>query len=85
MGDFTGEAQLTPTAVNPASLQMTIRADSLKETREVFTPQQKQIINKEISELVLETAKYPEIIFRSTEVTGKLAPAGHYEAKIGGI
>ncbi len=84
VGDFTGEAQLTPTAVNPASLQMTIRAGSLEETRDVFTPQQKQIINKEISELVLETAKYPEIIFKSTEVTGKLAPAGHYEAKIGG-
>ena len=57
VGDFTGEAQLTPTAVNPASLQMTIRADSLAETRDVFTPQQKQIINKEIRELVLETAK----------------------------
>ena len=84
VGDFTGEAQLTPTAINPASLQMTIRADSLEETRDVFTPPQKQIINKEIRELVLETAKYPEIIFKSTEVTGKLAPAGRYQATIGG-
>lgn len=84
VGDFTGEAQLTPTAVNPASLQMTIRADSLAETRDVFTPQQKQIINKEIRELVLETAKYPEIVFKSTEVTGRLAPAGRYQATIGG-
>ncbi len=84
VGDFTGEAQLTPSAINPASLQMTIRADSLAETRDVFTLQQKQIIDKEISQLVLETAKYPEIVFKSTEVTGKLAPAGHYEATIGG-
>ncbi|HEY3025755.1 MAG TPA: YceI family protein [Pyrinomonadaceae bacterium] len=84
VGDFSGEAQLTPTAINPASLQMTIRADSLAETRDVFTPQQKQIINKEIRELVLETAKYPEIVFKSTEVTGKLTAATHYEAKIGG-
>jgi polyisoprenoid-binding protein YceI len=84
VGDFSGEAQLTPTALNPASLQMTIRAASLEETRDVFTPQQKQIINGEIRELVLETAKFPEITFKSTEVTGKLTAAGHYEAKIGG-
>ncbi|MEO8434507.1 MAG: YceI family protein [Pyrinomonadaceae bacterium] len=84
VGDFAGEAELTPTAVSPASLRMTIRADSLEETRDVFTPAQKQIINKEIKELVLETAKYPEIVFKSTDVTGKLTTAGHYEAKIGG-
>ena len=84
VGDFTGEAQLAPTAVNPASLQMTVRADSLEETRDVFTPPQKQIINKEIRDLVLETAKYPEIVFKSTEVTGRLVPAGRYQATIGG-
>lgn len=83
-GDFQGEAQLTPTALNPASLQMTVRADSLEETRDVFTPQQKQIINGEIRELVLETAKFPEITFKSTDVTGRMSAAGHYEAKIGG-
>jgi polyisoprenoid-binding protein YceI len=81
--DFTGEAQLTPDAVSPASLQLTIRADSLVETRDVFTEQQKQIINKELREIVLETAKYPEIIFKSTDVTGKLV-GGQFEVKIGG-
>jgi polyisoprenoid-binding protein YceI len=81
--DFTGEAQLTPGASSPASLRMTIRADSLVETREVFTEQQKQIINKELREIVLETAKYPEITFKSTDVTGNLA-GGQFEAKIGG-
>jgi polyisoprenoid-binding protein YceI len=84
VGDFSGEAVLTPNALNPASLQMTVRADSLEETRDVFTPQQKQIINKEIRELVLETAKYPEITFKSTDVTGRLDSASRYEAKIGG-
>ena len=80
---FSGEAQLTPGAASPASLQMTIRADSLVETRDVFTEQQKQIINKELREIVLETAKYPEITFKSTEVTGNLT-GGQFEAKIGG-
>ena len=82
--DFTGEAALTPGAVSPASLQLTVRAASLEETRDVFTPQQKQIINKELNEIVLETAKYPEITFRSTEVTGGLTTTGHFDAKIGG-
>jgi polyisoprenoid-binding protein YceI len=81
--DFSGEAQLTPGASPPASLQMTIRADSLVETRDVFTEQQKQIINKELREIVLETAKYPEITFKSTDVTGNLT-GGQFEAKIGG-
>lgn len=82
--DFTGEAALTLDALNPASLQISIRADSLEETRDIFTEQQKQIINKELREIVLETAKYPEISFKSTEVTGRLITGGQYEAKIGG-
>src|SRR5215203_3838878 len=52
--DFDGEAELTPSALSPASLQLRVRADSLEETRDVFTEQQKQIINKELREIVLE-------------------------------
>jgi polyisoprenoid-binding protein YceI len=70
--DFSGEAELTPDVVNPASLQMTVRAASLEETDPVFTPEQKSIINKEVNELVLETAKFPEISFQSTGVKGGL-------------
>lgn len=81
--DFSGEAQLTPGTITPASLQITARADSLAETRDVFTEQQKQIINREMREVVLETAKYPEITFKSTDITGKLAGM-QFEAKIGG-
>jgi polyisoprenoid-binding protein YceI len=82
--DFTGEAELTLDALNPASLQMRIRADSLEETRAVFTEQQKQIINRELREIVLETAKYPEIVFKSTDVTGRLLAGGEYQVKLGG-
>ena len=81
--DFTGEAELTPGALLPASLQIRVRADSLEETRDVFTMEQKQIINRELREIVLETAKYPEITFKSTTVTGQLS-GGQYEAKIAG-
>ena len=81
--DFDGEAALDLTALNPASLQMTVKAASLEETRDVFTPAQKGIINKELNEIVLETAKYPEITFKSTDVKGGLKN-GAFDVKIGG-
>jgi polyisoprenoid-binding protein YceI len=70
--DFTGEASFDPAAIDPATLEMRVRAASLEETDPVFTAQQKGIINKELNEIVLETAKYPEIIFKSTAVEGRI-------------
>jgi polyisoprenoid-binding protein YceI len=81
--DFSGEADLALNVINPASLQLTVRADSLEETSDEFTPAQKQIINKELDEIVLESAKYPEITFKSTDVKGKFS-GGAFEAEIGG-
>ena len=81
--DFTGEVELTPTAIAPAALTLTVRADSLAETRDVFTEQQKQIINKELREIVLEPAKYPEITFRSTQVAVRPTPDG-FEVRLTG-
>ncbi len=69
--EFTGEAQITPGSITPASLEITAKAASMVETRDVFTEPQKQIINKELREIVLEPDKYPDIVFKSTSVTGK--------------
>ncbi|HEY0405272.1 MAG TPA: YceI family protein [Pyrinomonadaceae bacterium] len=82
--DFSGNVQLTPGSVSPASLQMTVKADSLVETRDAFTEPQKQIINKELREIVLETAKYPEITFKSAEVKIKPFKGGQFQASVGG-
>lgn len=82
--EFTGEAQLTPGSITPASLEITAKAASMVETRDVFTEPQKQIINKELREIVLEPDKYPDITFKSTRVTGKSTGADHYELKIEG-
>jgi polyisoprenoid-binding protein YceI len=82
--DFFGEAQITPDKITPASLQLTVKADSMVETSDAFTEPQKQIINRELREIVLEPAKYPEIVFRSTEVTGKSLGNGQYDLKIRG-
>jgi polyisoprenoid-binding protein YceI len=81
--DFEGTAELDLNVVNPASLQMTVRAASLEETDPVFTDDQKKIINKELNEIVLETAKYPEITFRSTDIKATVA-SGKFNVRIGG-
>jgi polyisoprenoid-binding protein YceI len=81
--DFGGMAELDLSALNPASLQLTVQAASLEETDPVFTPEQKKIINKEVNELVLETAKYPEIIFKSADIKGSIAQ-GKFNVQIGG-
>jgi polyisoprenoid-binding protein YceI len=82
--EFTGQAQITPGSITPASLEITAKAGSMVETRDVFTEQEKQIINKELREIVLEPEKYPDITFKSTRVTGKSTGADRYELKIEG-
>jgi polyisoprenoid-binding protein YceI len=82
--DFNGEVRLTRDTILPASLQITVKTNSLVETRDVFTEQQKQIINKELREIVLETENYPEMTFRSTNVTGKMNAGGVFDAKVEG-
>lgn len=82
--EFSGEAQITPDKITPASLQLTVRTDSMVETSDAFSETQKQIINRELREIVLEPEKYPEIVFKSTEVTGKALGNGKYDLKIRG-
>ncbi|HEY8188446.1 MAG TPA: YceI family protein [Pyrinomonadaceae bacterium] len=82
--EFSGEALITVDQITPASLELTVKADSMVETSDAFTEPQKQIINKELREIVFEPAKYPEIVFKSTEVTGKSLGNGQYDVKIKG-
>ncbi len=82
--DFSGEAMLTPETINPASLKITAKAGSMVETSSVFTEQQKQIINKELREIVLLPDKYPDMVFQSSSVTGKATGANDYELQITG-
>ena len=81
---FSGEAEITPDLIAPASLRLVVKTESMRETNSLFTEQQKQIIDKELREIVLLPAKYPEIVFQSTDVKGKSLGNGQYELKIGG-
>lgn len=82
--DFTGEARLNPSQIAASSLRLAVKTDSMVETSDEFTPQQKEIINKELREMVLERAKYPEIVFRSTAVSGRMVGSNQYDLKIRG-
>ena len=82
--EFTGEVQLTPDTITPASLHLVVKAASLHETGADFTDQQKQIIDKELKDIVFHPDQYPDITFQSTNVTAKNSGAGRYEVKING-
>jgi polyisoprenoid-binding protein YceI len=83
-GDFSGQVEITEGTVTPASLRLVVKAASLHETGADFTEPQKQIINKELHDIVLLPDQYPDIIFQSTNVTVKNATADRYEVKIDG-
>jgi polyisoprenoid-binding protein YceI len=82
--EFSGNVEITPGVIVPASLRLVVKAGSLVETGAAFTDQQKQIINKELHDIVLHPDQYPEIIFQSTAVTSKPAANGQFEVKING-
>jgi polyisoprenoid-binding protein YceI len=82
--DFTGEAQATPGTLTPASFEIRVKADSLAETQAKFTEQQKQMINDATHKQVLETSLYPEITFKSTDISTEKTSENDFKAKIGG-
>ncbi|HSE31168.1 MAG TPA: YceI family protein [Pyrinomonadaceae bacterium] len=82
--EFSGEVDLTPDSITPASLHLVVKAGSLVETGEAFTEPQKEIINKELREIVLHPDKYPDITFQSTSVKSKPAEGGGYDVEIRG-
>lgn len=81
--NFTGEAAFTYVTVSPASLQMTIKADSLAVVDKI-SDSDRQKIQTTMRDEVLEVAKYPEIILKSTNVAATRTGEGHYSATITG-
>jgi len=82
--DFSGQVELTPDTITPASLHLVVKAASLHETGADFTEPQKQIINKELKDIVLLPDQYPDITFQSANVTSKGLGGGRYDVKING-
>ena len=82
--DFNGDVQFTPDSSQPASLRMTVRAGTLSEVGKDFSEKDRQGINRAIRDEALEVAKYPDIVFKSTNISVTKAGEGRYQAKISG-
>jgi polyisoprenoid-binding protein YceI len=81
--DFGGETQFTYGTVEPASLRIAIKADSLAVTDKI-SESDRQKIQGTMRDEVLEVSTYPEITFHSTGVSANKTGEGQYQAKIPG-
>lgn len=81
--DFGGHVDFTFGTVEPASLEITIKAGSLEVTDKV-SASDRQKIEGTMRDEVLEISKYPEIVFKSTGVNATKTGEGLYQARISG-
>ncbi|HEX5733012.1 MAG TPA: YceI family protein [Blastocatellia bacterium] len=80
--DFTGEVEFSPDAPEHSSLSIRVQSGSLEVVDEV-SDKDRRDMERQIREDVLETERYPEIVFESSAVSADRA-AGQYRAKIKG-
>ena len=81
--DFNGTATFTYGSVTPASLQFTVKADSLAVTDKVSDSDRNKIQATMRNE-VLDVNNYPDITFKSTAITATRVEEGKYQTKITG-
>lgn len=77
--EFTGEAKFSPDALYDGSLRLVVDTKSLVVLDDV---KDKQEIERVMHNEVLETARFPEIVFQSTSVTLTKINDVRYKAKI---
>ncbi len=81
--DFKGEARLTPETIEPALIELKINAGSLEVADEISEKDRREI-NQKMRDEVLEIAKYPEIVFASSEAAAAKTGEGEYRADLRG-
>lgn len=79
--DFTGEARFAPDTLADATLRLEISAESL-EVADDIKEKDKQEIQRAMRDDVLETERYPEIVFQSTSITPTRIIPGRWKARI---
>jgi polyisoprenoid-binding protein YceI len=79
--DFSGEVQFVPGSFESASVKMTIKADSIVLSNEVKEKDRIEL-EQTMREQVLEIAKYPEIIFVSSNISVTRLAEGRYRARV---
>ncbi|MGA9770982.1 MAG: YceI family protein [Blastocatellia bacterium] len=79
--DYTGEVQCTQGFLTNASVRLETKTDSLIVIDDV-KEKDRQEIESLMHSTVLETARYPEILFQSTNITVTRIAEGRYKARI---
>jgi polyisoprenoid-binding protein YceI len=80
VNDFSGEAEFVPGTFENASLKMVINANSLLVTN--VKEKDRQDIEGTTRNEVLETRKYPEIVFESHNISLSRIGDGRYRARV---
>jgi polyisoprenoid-binding protein YceI len=81
--DFRGEASFDSAAPMQASLELRIKADSLQVMDDIKN-KDRQEMERTMNQSVLESAKYPEIVFASTNISSNQLGEGRYQANVNG-
>ncbi len=79
--DFAGETQFVPGSFESASIKITIKADSIVLSNEVKEKDRLEI-EQTMRDQVLEIAKYPEIVFVSSNISVSRLAEGRHRARI---
>ena len=79
--DFQGEASFVPETFENALLKLTINANSLRVVNDV-KEKDRQDIERTMRDEVLETGKFPEIVFQSNNVSLSRIGEGRYRARV---
>jgi polyisoprenoid-binding protein YceI len=75
--DFDGEASFSPDAPDEARLVLKIKTASLAVTDNMSDKDRREL-ERTMNEEVLESARYPEIVFESTKVSASKAGDGQF-------
>lgn len=81
--NFSGTAKCAPNNLEGASLEMRIQADSLTVADDV-SQKDRQDIESRMKKDVLETSRFPEILFASAKISGGQMGEGRFNAAIAG-
>jgi polyisoprenoid-binding protein YceI len=81
--DFTGEVRFQPDSLEEASLRLKFAAASLTVTNDISEKDRREIEHA-MQEQVIESQRYPEIVFESSAVTASLTGPAQYRVKIDG-
>lgn len=79
--DFTGEVQFVSGSFESATLKVTIKADAIVLSDEIKEKDRVEL-ERTMRQQVLEVAKYPEVVFASSNISVTMLAEARYRARV---